>query len=105
MENKAIKYDYIYNAIEELYKNSWAAEHVAYKKVLDLICNIPEGEIVDVEKQIAKAVRPEGDDESDWVHCPTCDEILGTNDSVFFNFKEHDGYIYCPKCGQKLKGW
>ena len=48
MENKAIKYNYIYNAVEELYKNSWAAEHVAYRKVLDLICDAPEDEIVDI---------------------------------------------------------
>lgn len=55
---KAIKYDYIYNAVKELYEDSWAAEHVAYRNMLDLICNIPEEEIVDVEKLVAKSVRP-----------------------------------------------
>ena len=100
---KAIKYDYIYNVVEELYENSWAAEHVAYKNVLDLICNIPEEEIVDIEKLVAKSVRPEGTDESDFVYCPACNEILGINESVFWAFEENDGCLYCPKCGQKLK--
>lgn len=105
MENKAIKYSYIYSVVKDLYEKSWAAERYAYKQVLDLISNTPEEEIVDIEKQVAKCIIVDGLDESDWVHCPTCDEILGTNDSVFFNFEEHDGYVYCPKCGQKLKGW
>ncbi len=105
MENKAIKYDYIYNAIEELYKNSWAAEHVAYREVLNLIINIPEEEIVDIEKLTAKCIIADGLDDSDWVRCPTCDEILGTNDSIFFVFEEYDRRAYCPMCGQRLKGW
>lgn len=100
---KAIKYDYIYNAVKELYEDSWAAEHVAYRNMLDLICNIPEEEIVDIEKLVAKSVRPEGADESDFVYCPTCNEILGINESVFWAFEENDGCLYCPKCGQKLK--
>ena len=100
---KAIKYDYIYNAVKELYEDSWAAEHATYKNVLDLIRNIPEEEIVDIEKLVAKSVRPEGTDESDFVYCPTCNEILGINESVFWAFEENNRCLYCHKCGQKLK--
>ena len=100
---KAIKYDYIYNAVNEFYEDSWAAEHATYKNVLDLIRNIPEEEIVDIEKLVAKSVRPEGTDESDFVYCPTCNEILGINESVFWAFEENNRCLYCHKCGQKLK--
>ena len=100
---KAIKYDYIYNAVDELFKKSWAAEYSVYKRVLNIIANAPEEEIVDIEKLVAKTVKYEGNDESDFVYCHTCNEILGINESVFWDFEENDGCLYCPKCGQKLK--
>lgn len=56
-----------------------------------------------VEKQIPQAVVADGNDESGWVYCPACDEILGINESVFNAFQESSGYIYCPSCGQKLR--
>ena len=55
-----------------------------------------------IEKQIAQAVVAEGDDESDWVHCPRCNEILGINEDIYDIFLE-SGYQYCPDCGQKMK--
>lgn len=55
-----------------------------------------------IEKQIAKAVVYEGNDESDWVHCPRCNEILGIVESVWEHFADM-GYEYCPECGQKIK--
>lgn len=100
---KAIKYNYIYNIIDELFKKSWAAEYSVYERVLNIIANAPEEEIVDVEKLVAKTAKYEGNDESDFVYCPTCNEILGIDESVFGAFEKSDGYIYCPKCGQKLK--
>jgi hypothetical protein len=56
-----------------------------------------------LEKQIPKKVVCEGDDESDWVHCPCCDEILVINESVYDAFYDNDWKsIYCHKCGQSL---
>ena len=44
-----------------------------------------------------------GEDEDDWVYCPSCKEILGTNESAFDSFYENDWeVIYCHKCGQAI---
>lgn len=56
-----------------------------------------------LEKQIPKNIVSEGDDESDWVYCPCCNEILGTNESVFDYFYDNNWKpIYCNECGQSL---
>jgi len=56
-----------------------------------------------LEKQIPKYVISEGNDESDWVHCPCCNEILGINESVYDAFYDNNwNPIYCHKCGQAL---
>lgn len=56
-----------------------------------------------LEKQIPKNVVREGNDESDWVHCPSCDEVLGVNLFICNVFYENDWKpIYCHKCGQPL---
>lgn len=59
--------------------------------------------ITALEKQIPKQLISEGDDESDWVHCPCCDEILGVNEGVYNSFYDNNwNPIYCHKCGQAL---
>lgn len=58
-----------------------------------------------IDKQIAKAVIAEGDDESDFVHCPRCNEILGINEYAYESFEDENNPPYCYKCGQKLKWW
>lgn len=56
-----------------------------------------------LEKHIPKQIICEGNDESDWVHCPCCDEILGVNEGVWTAFCENNWEsLYCPKCGQSL---
>ena len=56
-----------------------------------------------LDKQIPKKVVSEGNDESDWVYCPCCKEILGVNEVVFDAFYENDWKpVYCHKCGQSL---
>lgn len=56
-----------------------------------------------IQKQIPKKVVSEGDDESDWVYCPCCDEILGVNESVYKDFYNNYWHpIYCCRCGQCL---
>lgn len=56
-----------------------------------------------LEKQIPKKVISEGNDESDWVYCPCCNEILGVNEGVFDAFYDNNwNPIYCHKCGQSL---
>lgn len=56
-----------------------------------------------IQKQIPKKPVCEGDDESDWVYCPCCNEILGVNEDVFNSFYCNGwGEIYCHKCGQSL---
>ena len=54
-------------------------------------------------RDIPKKVVCDGDDESDYVYCPCCNEILGTNESVYDDFCDnHYDNIYCCKCGQCL---
>ena len=56
-----------------------------------------------LEKQIPKNVVSDGNDSDDWVYCPYCKEILGTNESVYNSFYENNWeHIYCHKCGHKL---
>lgn len=42
-------------------------------------------------------VRYEGFDESDYIYCPICGEIVGCNDE-----SAEDRPNYCPECGTKL---
>ena len=53
MAEKAIKYSYLYNMLDELCKNSWAAENLAYRNVIELINKIPEDAIVYVKNKEA----------------------------------------------------
>lgn len=48
---KAIKYSYLYNMLDELCKNSWAAENLAYRNVIELINKTPEDAIVYVKNK------------------------------------------------------
>lgn len=62
-----------------------------------------EAAIYALEKQIPKKVISDGNDESDWVYCPCCKEILGINEAVYDAFYENDWKpVYCHKCGQSL---
>lgn len=82
-------------AIEEMKsyaEHSWGALNESF-----------EAAVMALEKQIPKKVVCEGDDESDWVHCPCCDEILGINESVYYAFCDNNYEpIHCHKCGQCL---
>lgn len=83
------------DAIEEL---KYCAKQVSGE--LNIACEMA---ISALEKQIPKKFVCEGNDENDWVYCPCCDEILGTNESVYNAFSDNDyEYIYCYKCGQSL---
>lgn len=82
---------------------------VNIRDVKRYIRNVPDITEIDgvniqeaIEKQIAKAVVCEGNDESDWVHCPRCNEILGDVENVY-EYRMIMVYQYCPACGQKLK--
>lgn len=56
-----------------------------------------------LDKQNPKSVVAEGDDESDFVRCPRCDEILGVNESVYDSFYDNKWQpVYCHRCGQAL---
>lgn len=56
-----------------------------------------------LEKQIPKNVISDGNDSDDWVYCPFCNELLGTNESTYNSFCENNWEpIYCHKCGHKL---
>ena len=66
-------------------------------------CDDMKNAIEALGKQIPKNVVSEGDDESDWVYCPCCNEILGINESVYNAFWDNNWtHIYCHKCGQAL---
>lgn len=51
MAEKAIKYSYLYNMLDELCKKSWAAENLTYRRVLELINSAPEEAIVYVKNK------------------------------------------------------
>lgn len=82
-------------AIEEIKsyaEHSWGTLNEAFEAAVSAL-----------EKHIPKKVVCEGDDESDWVYCPCCDEILGINESVYDAFCDNNYEpIYCHKCGQSL---
>ena len=54
-------------------------------------------------KQIAMAVKSDGNDEQDWVYCPRCFEMIGNNESMYDMFYERKNHVYCEYCGQRLK--
>ena len=56
------------------------------------------------KKQIAMAVKSDGDDEQDWVYCPRCFEMIGDNEWMYDVFYYNKDHVYCQYCGQKLKG-
>lgn len=94
--------------IPEVNIDNWEVD-ISIREVKRYIRNIPGVTEIDgvniqeaIEKQIAKAVVCEGDDESDWVHCPRCNEILGIVEPVWEHFTDM-GCQYCPECGQKIK--
>ena len=55
------------------------------------------------KKQIPMAVKRDGDDESDWVYCPRCLEMIGDNEWVYDLFYGRKNHVFCQYCGQKLK--
>lgn len=56
-----------------------------------------------LEKQIPKKVVCDGDDESDYVYCPCCNEIIGSNEFVWGYFYDRDWKpVYCQECGQAM---
>jgi hypothetical protein len=54
-------------------------------------------------KQIPEKVMKDGDDESDYVYCPRCHELIGSNENVGEEFY-HRGWspIHCQECGQSM---
>jgi len=56
-----------------------------------------------LEKHTPKKIVKDGEDESDWVYCPCCNELLGTNEDAYESFYANNWEaIYCHKCGQLL---
>lgn len=54
-----------------------------------------------LEKQTPKKVFRDGDDESDYVYCPCCNECIGTNEGVWQDFYYRD-VTHCSECGQAM---
>lgn len=68
-----------------------------------IYCYLTDGAELKSVRDFPKKVVCEGDDESDYVYCPCCNEILGTNESVYDDFCDnYYEHIYCHKCGQCL---
>lgn len=54
-------------------------------------------------KDIPMKVVCEGDDESDYVYCPNCHEIIGPNDYVYDSFWDRRWKpVHCQECGQAM---
>lgn len=59
--------------------------------------------ITALDKQIPKVVVKAGNDESDYVYCPHCDDDIGIIESVREDFYYNNWHpIYCQKCGQMM---
>lgn len=54
-------------------------------------------------KDIPMKVVCDGDDESDYVHCPRCNAHIGSNEIVFDDFY-YRGWtpMHCQECGQAM---
>ena len=99
--NKNDSYMDILNWYRNLYhtENDNTERGIMARAINDLFMGLKDSE----EKQIPMAVRPEGDDESDWVYCPRCLEIIGCNESIYDLFRGRKNNVFCEYCGQKLK--
>ena len=54
-------------------------------------------------KDIPMKVVCDGDDESDYVRCPCCNEILGFNDGIYDDFCYRNWKpMHCIECGQAM---
>ena len=56
-----------------------------------------------LNKQVPKNVIRDDNDESDYVYCPCCNEIIGSNENVYDDFY-YRGWkpMYCQECGQAM---
>lgn len=87
------------------YRNLYHAENtntergIVANAINDLLMGLKDSD----QKQIPMAVKSEGDDESDWVYCPRCLEMIGDNEWVYDLFRGRKNNVYCEYCGQKLK--
>ena len=66
--------------------NIW--DFIKYQKLL----------IKAMRKQIAMRPVWEGDDEQDYIHCPTCGSVVACCDYSDYELPKH-----CEDCGQKLR--
>lgn len=56
-----------------------------------------------IDKQIPEQVVCEGDDESDYVYCPCCLNIIGSNENVWEDFFNRNwSSMHCQECGQSM---
>lgn len=70
--------------------------HIHLKEALDIALEA-------LQKQTPKKVVCDGDDESDYVYCPCCHEIIGSNDMVWDEFYYRNWKpMYCVECGQAM---
>lgn len=101
----SIKKDDSYMDILNWYRNLYHAESTITERgimanaINDLFMSLKDSE----KKQIPMVVKREGDDESDWVYCPRCLEMIGNNEWVYDLFYERKNHVFCQYCGQKLK--
>ena len=56
-----------------------------------------------IDKQVPKKVICDGDDESDYVYCPNCKTIIGSNEFVWEDFYYREWKtMHCQECGQAM---
>ena len=85
-----LKDKFIDEIFEELYKNACGAEHVAYKNVLDLICNAQTIDMAPLVHGKWKCQEP----------CPICgkDRFDGLDADIWADWEPP----FCPNCGAKM---
>lgn len=98
---KSDSYAEILNWYRNLYytENDNTERGIVTRAINDLFMSLKDSD----KKQIPMVVKSDGDDESDYVYCPRCLEMIGNNESMYDTFYDRENHVYCEYCGQKLR--
>lgn len=98
---KSDSYADILNWYRNLYytENDNTERGIVARAINDLFMGLKDSD----KKQIPMVIKSDGDDESDYVYCPRCLEMIGNNESMYDTFYGRENHVFCEYCGQKLK--
>ena len=91
--------DSVYTALEEQYKYSSGAVHVAYRYALDCICAAKTGDVAPVVH--AHWTNKKGKRHDGETYCSACGGEAGAEYGIYAYLKTE----YCPNCGARMDEW